>query len=385
MNKFTSLLVTLSLLLGGVAMAADPAPAPDAEEVIQVVEEIVKADPAAEEAKAKQKEIATIQLQIRLLQARLKAKTVEWELERQLRQSQHTIKLDRIKADLFDEKAFVKDLKLTKEVQAIQKEMELRKLHLSWKLEVNKMFKQTKTPFKDGVLTISDRRIPLNGPIIRGTAKWITDRIHFYNNKSDYPIFIVIDTCPGGSVMEGYRILKAMEASKAPVYVVVKSYAASMAAAITTLAEHSYAYPNAVILHHEISWGSSGSFTENEEVLELVKKWEARLSEPIAAKMGITAEELRKEMYKHNSNGDWEEFADEAKKLKWVNEVVGGIVEQSIVTKPKDAPPAPRMFFFQKELKEEIDSRGKPYVMLPRLNPFDVYHMHNPDYYYRVR
>ena len=41
--------------------------------------------------------------------------------------------------------------------------------------------------------------------------------------------------------------------SDAPVHVVVKSFAASMAAAITTLAKESYAYPNAVILHHQIS------------------------------------------------------------------------------------------------------------------------------------
>ena len=50
-------------------------------------------------------------------------------------------------------------------------------------------------------------------------------------------IFIVIDTSPRGSVMAGYRILKAMESSDAPVHVVVKSFAASMAAAITTLGE----------------------------------------------------------------------------------------------------------------------------------------------------
>ena len=43
--------------------------------------------------------------------------------------------------------------------------------------------------------------------------------------------------------MAGYRILKAMEASDAPVHVVVKSHAASMAACITTLAEQ-YGIPS---------------------------------------------------------------------------------------------------------------------------------------------
>ena len=105
-------------------------------------------------------------------------------------------------------------------------------------------------------MVISDRRIPLNGPITNETADYVTTRIHFFNNKDPkLPIFIVIDDSPGGSVMAGYRILKAMEGSDAPVHVVVKSFAASMAAAIATLAKHSYAYPNAVILHHQISAG----------------------------------------------------------------------------------------------------------------------------------
>ena len=77
-----------------------------------------------------------------------------------------------------------------------------------------------------------------------------------------------IDRCPGGSVMEGYRIVKAMQASKAPIHVVVKSFAASMAAVITTLAVHSYAYPNAVILHHQMSTGANGNMTQIKEQVE---------------------------------------------------------------------------------------------------------------------
>lgn len=65
-------------------------------------------------------------------------------------------------------------------------------------------------PFQGGELFISDRRIALNGVITSRTANYDTERLHFYNNQSDDPIFIVIDDSPGGSVMAGYRILKAM-------------------------------------------------------------------------------------------------------------------------------------------------------------------------------
>ena len=65
----------------------------------------------------------------------------------------------------------------------------------------------------------------------------------FFNNKSKTdPIFIVIDRCPGGSGMEGARIVQAIKTSPAPVHVVVKSYAASMAAIILAQADHSYAF-----------------------------------------------------------------------------------------------------------------------------------------------
>jgi ATP-dependent Clp protease protease subunit len=112
----------------------------------------------------------------------------------------------------------------------------------------------------DNTLVISDRRIAFNGAVTSAQADHICDRIHYFNNKDKkLPIFIVIDSSPGGSVMAGYRILKAMEGSDAPIHVVVKSFAASMAACITTLAEESYAYPNAIILHHQIS--SSYFFT----------------------------------------------------------------------------------------------------------------------------
>ena len=84
------------------------------------------------------------------------------------------------------------------------------------------------------MLRVSLRRIELNGPIMSGAADYVCQRIHYFNNKSSKPIFIVIDNCPGGSVLEGFQIVQAMKNSKAPIHVVVKRFAASMAACITT-------------------------------------------------------------------------------------------------------------------------------------------------------
>ena len=158
-----------------------------------------------------------------------------------------------------------------------------------------------------------------------------------------------------------------------------------MAACITTLAEESYAYPNAIILHHQIS--SQIAFarlnlTQQKEFYQESERWWQRLAAPVAKKMGLTTDELIEKMYTRSTSGDWSEFGDEAKKIKWVNHIVGGILESSITINP-DAEKASAS---KKEaVAEQVDSDGKVFTYLPRLNPKDVYFLYNPDGYYRMR
>lgn len=271
----------------------------------------------------------------------------------------------------------------------LNSDLELRVKKDLWKDRVNRDIQYTKEPFKDGVLTISDRRIALNGPIWEDTADYIAERIDYFNNQNrEYPIFIVIDDSPGGSVMAGYKILKAMEGSAAPVYVVVKSFAASMAANIATQAKKSFAYPNAVILHHQILSGSFGNLTEQKENVKELEEWWKRLAAPVAKKMGISLDEFIKRMYENRSTGNWVEFGDKARKLKWVDQIVETIQEESYDKNPdylsalgdpvppgNDGPP---------KLQERVDSAGHRYVQLPRLEAVDCYYLYNPDNYYRL-
>lgn len=244
---------------------------------------------------------------------------------------------------------------------------------------VNGSVSYTDTPFQDGVLTVSDRKIELDGPIVTGTADWVCDRIDYFNNQDrTKPIFIVINNSPGGSVMQGYRILKAVETSDAPVHVVVKSFAASMAATIATLAPHSYAYPNAIILHHQMSGGAIGNMTDIEQEVKTMQEWERRLAEPIARKMGITLPEFKARMYEAKRSGDWDEFADKAVELKWIDHIVNEIREEGIRKKPSGRQEPAWLFLMQR------DEQGKPYMRLPPLEPYDCYFMVNPRGIYRV-
>ena len=289
--------------------------------------------------------------------------------------------------------------KLSSELNAKRTEWDLKTSRLNAEVDILKAEKERDiyidsspiyldNPLKNGdTLVISDRRIALNGPIVSDTADYITTRINFYNNKdSKKPIFIVIDISPGGSVMAGYRILKAMEGSKAPVYVVVKSFAASMAATIVTLAKKSFAYPNAIMLHHQISstfFFVRMNLTQQKEFYDESKKWWDRLASPVAAKMGITTDEFIKRMYAESSDGDWSEFGSDAKKLKWVDHIVEKIEETSLLKDPnaEKKPPIEKGII----LAKSVDKKGRPIVYLPRLSPKDMYFLYNPDQYYQLR
>lgn len=287
--------------------------------------------------------------------------------------------------DLEERKLKLEKMALDSRMAKLNSDLDLRVRKAEWKKESNTEPIYTDKPFTAGKLVISDRRIALNGPIFRGVADHITERIHYFNNISTQPVFIVIDNCPGGSVMEGYRILKAMQASKAPIHVVVKSFAASMAAVITTIAEKSYVYPNAIILHHQMSTMNWGNMTQLKEQLEIAREWERRLHVPVSKKIGISIEEFRKKMYEKNSDGDWEEFGDKAVEYKWATTTVDEI-EETGFTKNPDEKVSSRPFARISStlpVEEQTDEKGQRYVSLPRLDPFDFYFIYNPDRYYR--
>lgn len=295
----------------------------------------------------------------------------------------NAIDLEMKRMDLKERQIKIEKLVMDSRMDRLNADLAMRARKEEWKRESNTEPVYTDKPFSNGKLVVSDRRISLNGPIFMSSADNITDRIEYFNNISSAPIFIVIDMCPGGSVMAGYRILKAMEASKAPIYVVVKSMVASMGSVITTLAERSYAYPTAVILHHQMSSMAWGNMTQLKEQLEMAKQWDERINKPVAKKMGVSLEQFRKMMYEKNSDGDWEEFGDKAVDYKWVTGVVERIEETGQVKNPDMQEPVRAASRYNGGLEEKTDEKGQRYVQLPRLDPYDFYAIYNPDKYYR--
>ncbi|MFT5122419.1 MAG: ATP-dependent Clp protease protease subunit [Verrucomicrobiales bacterium] len=283
--------------------------------------------------------------------------------------------------------AELKSEKIRQDAEIARLELEIRKHEREDQVEAladRARITYLKDPLQGTSLVISDRRIELNNVITYTTADHVSERINFFNNKNaELPIFIIIDYNPGGSVMSGYSILKAMKGSQAPVYVVVKSFAASMAAAITTLADKSFAYPNAIILHHQMSYGIRGNLTQQKEMLDESAEWWKRLAGPIAEKMGLSMDEFIKKMYENNSDGDWVEFADKAVELKWVDHIIDEIRETSLLENP-DKKPKPVIRVPIRTTMEDQAGEEVEVERLPRLVPFDFYYLYDPYGHYRL-
>lgn len=331
-------------------------------------------------------------IDLKVYQTRLKSLDTDLELE--------TLKEKlRTKNEINEMMHRSKKREFDRKSELYQAEINLKNRRKEWKSHVHNEPQYLLDPVVkhengDVELVMSDRIINLNGAITYYTSEYITDRIHYYNNQNpDHPIFLVIDYSPGGSVMSGYRILQAMSSSQAPVYVVVKSFAASMAATITTMSKHSFVYPNAIIMHHQIWSRSSGNLRQHEENLADLKEWWRRLAEPMAKRLGITTEEWRKQMYEHNSDGDWNEFGDRAVALGWADSVVHRLRETGQDRHP-DKQRHPLSFLFGNSANKENDKEGNTSNQitpnqnydrfLPELRPFDFYWMHNPKGYYQI-
>jgi len=343
------------------------------------------------------KEFKRLELENKVLEAELKLKKLTQKNLTYKSEINYQVKLENLKKDA--KLAEIKSEKLNHEMNIKKAVWELKRDKLEAEISTFKMKQELKhysdkqpiyldNPLLDNnnTLIISDRRISLNGVISSKMAKKISTKINYYNNiNSKKPIFLVIDSSPGGSVMAGYLIIKSIESSKAPVYVVLKSFAASMAAIIVTFADKSFAYSHATMLHHQPSaylYGSN-NLTEQKENYKNLEKWWKYLATPIAKKMGITIEEFKQKMYTNSSKGDWSEFAVDAQKIHWVNHIVSRIEDTSVLSdmiianKNQDSK--------ERKNSETIVKNGKTIQYLPHLSPTDVYFLYSPDGYYQVQ
>lgn len=135
------------------------------------------------------------------------------------------------------------------------------------------------------------------------------------------PIILYISS-NGGSVPDGYELIDVIESSKTPVYTVVMGYAYSMGLLISLAGHRRFAMPNATFLMHDGSNFIMDSGSKAQDQAEFNKRLNLRIRDYI-----LSHSKLSPEVYDANLRVEWFMFADEAKEIGFVDEIIGRDVE----------------------------------------------------------
>lgn len=144
-------------------------------------------------------------------------------------------------------------------------------------------------------------------------------------NKDDYgldpeqrkPITLYLDT-PGGEVSAGLKLIDTIQASKTPVHIVNMGSCFSMGFMIYVAGHRRVASRNAIFLMHDGSIDASGTTSKTRDLMEFSDRLDGRLKNLVLAMTKIPAE-----LYDEKARKEWYMFAEEAKELGVVDEIIG--------------------------------------------------------------
>ena len=135
---------------------------------------------------------------------------------------------------------------------------------------------------------------------------------------SPKPIKIMIDSF-GGSVYAILGLLAIMDKSETPIHTYVTGAAMSCGFLLLIHGHRRFAYKYATPLYHQVGSAAFGKVKDMEEKLEETKRLQELLERLTLEKTKITAKKLER-IYK--TKKDWYMTAEEALKLKVVDEIV---------------------------------------------------------------
>lgn len=133
------------------------------------------------------------------------------------------------------------------------------------------------------------------------------------------PITIIL-TSPGGSVIPGVALfdhILALRSRGCEVIIVVRGYAASMAAILLQAGSKRVMGPQSYLLIHEVSAGTGGKMGEMEDDLGFYRMLQGRIVDIFATRSKLTKKEIRDKWRRK----DWWLDSTEAMKLGLVDEI----------------------------------------------------------------
>lgn len=126
-------------------------------------------------------------------------------------------------------------------------------------------------------------------------------------------IYLVIDS-PGGSVIDGARIISAMESSKAPVNTICMSMCASMAAIIHQYGVKRLMVDRSFLMFHNAAAGLNGALPQMRTRLNFLERYVTKMDARIARRAGLSPEQFmsmfQSEMWLDAEDSTNSRFAD---------------------------------------------------------------------------
>lgn len=142
------------------------------------------------------------------------------------------------------------------------------------------------------------------------------------------PVYLLINS-PGGSVLDGARILSAMEAAKSPVYTVCLQLCASMAAIIHQYGTERYMVDRSILMFHPASGSLSGNVFEMQSRLNWILRYTNKADVYIANRVGITVEQFKAQF----DNEIWID-AEDSLNRKFTDKIVSVTTKQPLTLLP---------------------------------------------------
>jgi ATP-dependent Clp protease protease subunit len=148
---------------------------------------------------------------------------------------------------------------------------------------------------------------------------------------SSEPIYLLLES-PGGSVFDGYKLLSAMESSRAPIYTVAMGLCASMCSVILEYGAKRYMFDRATLMFHDAAGGFQGEMKKMQTRMNYVNRALEKVDRAISAKIGISYDKYTA----LHQNELWLD-AEDALKLHFIDAVVA--TEYPMMLQTERVPP----------------------------------------------
>ena len=127
----------------------------------------------------------------------------------------------------------------------------------------------------------------------------------FYKSTAN-PVYVYIDS-PGGSVIDGFKIIEAIKGEKNRQVICVANVAASMAFSILQACPVRYVTEHGIIMQHVGSYGVRGQSPNNVSMVNFLERVFKKLSADDAKRLGLSLTSFLKK-----TRDDWWMFSEEA-------------------------------------------------------------------------